>query len=260
MAIDITNWRDTDINVDSLWIINERDKSGKHANVYHGNFIPQIPYQLIKRYTNEGETVLDMFTGSGTTLFECERLNRKFIGFDINNEMINYVNDRMNDNPGYKYSLDFCDITDTVQVDKCFTSASNKLEIPLVDLIISHPPYLDIIKFTDQKEDLSHICNINEFVEKYTLAVSNVFPYLKKGGYFALVAGDVYKRSEVVPLAFFLMYAIKKNFSVKLKGTIIKNIEGNKGKLGCSDIWRYRALKSDYYIFKHEYIFVFKKN
>ncbi len=37
---DITkdNWRQTDINVDSLWLINERDKSGKHANVYHGNF------------------------------------------------------------------------------------------------------------------------------------------------------------------------------------------------------------------------------
>jgi len=41
------------INVDSLWLINERDKSGKHANVYHGNFIPQIPNQLIRRYTKE---------------------------------------------------------------------------------------------------------------------------------------------------------------------------------------------------------------
>ena len=36
-------------------------------------------------------------------------------------------------------------------------------------------------------------------------------------------------------------------------------IEGNKGKLGKNGIWTYRALNSDYYIFKHEYIFVFKK-
>lgn len=38
MNIDKDNWKEQDINVDSLWIINERDKSGKHANVYHGNF------------------------------------------------------------------------------------------------------------------------------------------------------------------------------------------------------------------------------
>ncbi|EAJ6415095.1 DNA adenine methylase, partial [Campylobacter jejuni] len=52
---------------------------------------------------------------------------------------------------------------------------------------------------------------------------------------------------------------IKQNFKVKLKGIVIKNIEGNRGKLGINAIWRYRALRSDYYIFKHEYIFVFKK-
>ena len=45
------DWKNSDLNVDSLWIIDKRDKKGKHKNVYHGNFIPQIPYQLIKRYT-----------------------------------------------------------------------------------------------------------------------------------------------------------------------------------------------------------------
>ncbi|STO71501.1 DNA methyltransferase [Avibacterium paragallinarum] len=77
------DWKSTDLNVDSLWLFGERDKRGKHKNVYHGNFIPQIPYQLIKRYTKEEDTVLDLFMGSGTTLYECENLNRSFIGFDI---------------------------------------------------------------------------------------------------------------------------------------------------------------------------------
>ena len=71
--------------------------------------------------------------------------------------------------------------------------------------------------------------------------------------------GDVYKNSEVIPLGFYAMNAIRQNFKVKLKGTIIKNIEGNRGKLGVNSIWKARALKSDYFIFKHEYIFVFKK-
>jgi len=42
-----------------------------------------------------------------------------------------------------------------------------------------------------------------------------------------------------------------------LKSIIIKNIEGNRAKQNKEAIWRYRALSSDYYIFKHEYIFIF---
>ena len=41
--LDLKNWQELEINTDSLWIINQRDKTGKHKNVYHGNFIPQIP-------------------------------------------------------------------------------------------------------------------------------------------------------------------------------------------------------------------------
>jgi len=83
--------------------------------------------------------------------------------------------------------------------------------------------------------------------------------HLDRDRYFAVVIGDVYKNGEVIPLGFYCMDMIKRNFKVKLKGTIIKNVEGNRGKLGVGGIWRYRALNSDYYIFKHEYIFVFKK-
>ena len=75
------DWKTTDLNVDSLWFIDKRDNSGKHENNYHGNFIPQIPNQLIRRYTNKNDTVLELFTGSGTTLYECEKLNRNYIGF-----------------------------------------------------------------------------------------------------------------------------------------------------------------------------------
>ena len=42
-----------DIKTDSLWIIDRRDKSGLHSNDYYGNFVPQIPYQLLMRYTKK---------------------------------------------------------------------------------------------------------------------------------------------------------------------------------------------------------------
>ena len=82
--INMEDWKQSDINVDSLWLIPERAKGGKHKNVYHGNFIPQVPNQLIRRYTSPGDTVLELLSGSGTTLLESESLQRDYIGFDIN--------------------------------------------------------------------------------------------------------------------------------------------------------------------------------
>lgn len=72
--LNLDDWRELDINTDSLWLISERDKSGKHKNIYHGNFVPQIPNQLIRRYTKKDKVVFEPFASSGTLLFECEEL------------------------------------------------------------------------------------------------------------------------------------------------------------------------------------------
>jgi len=258
--IDMQNWKELDINTDSLWIINERDKSGKHKNIYHGNFIPQIPNQLIQRYTKQNDVVLEPFMGSGTTLFECENLKRKYIGFDINEKMIEYVNTQMCNNLLYKdFEIFLANSMDKESVNKNLKNALQKFDSKKVQFVLMHPPYMDIVKFTQKEEDLSNIDNINEFVKKFKIICENFLEFLEKDRYFAIVIGDVYKNSEVLPLGFYCMDMIKRNFKVKLKGIIVKNIEGNRGKLGSGGIWRYRALNSDYYIFKHEYVFVFKK-
>ena len=256
--VDMNRWKETDINVDSLWLIDKRDSSGKHTNTYHGNFIPQIPYQLISRYTNPKDVVLELFTGGGTTLFECEKLLRYYIGFDINKQALLEIKSKMK-NTKLPYVINNCDVVDINKFEKCMNKSLERLKRKKVDFLIAHPPYLDIIKFTNQKEDLSNISNINVFIEKLMIAFDNALAYLEKGKYFSVVMGDIYKNSQVVPLGFYTMGAIQNTFKVKLKGIIVKNIEGNKGKLESHGIWKYRALKSDYFIFKHEYIFVFKK-
>ncbi len=257
--LDMTQWKESDVNVDSLWLINKRDSTGKHSNNYHGNFIPQIPYQLITRYTKKNEVVLDTFMGSGTTIFECENLNRKCIAFDINEEIISEVKNKMSDSDANRFSIQKCDVSDTSKFNISMLKSLNNIQAETVQFLIMHPPYLDIVKFTNKKEDLSNISDTKEFLEKFRIIVFNALQYLDKDRYFAIIIGDVYKKSEVIPLSFYVMDMIKNNFKVKLKGIIIKNIEGNRGKIGQGGIWKYRALKSDYYIFKHEYIFVFKK-
>lgn len=257
--INMEDWKQSDINVDSLWIIPERAKGGKHKNVYHGNFVPQIPNQLIRRYTSVGDTVLELFSGSGTTLFECENLQRNYLGFDINEQIIEYVNEKMQDCTTINYAIKNVDVTNSAEFSVSVEEWLSQHNKKQVDFMIAHPPYLDIVKFTNDSRDLSNIPDVDLFIAKLNSAISTGFQYLKKNGYFAIVAGDIYKKSEVIPLAFMIMNAIRQTLKVKMKGVIVKNIEGNRGKLGTQDIWKYRALKSDYFLFKHEYIFVFKK-
>ena len=257
--LEINNWKESDINVESLWHIEQRDKTGKHSNIYHGNFIPQIPYQLIKRYTKKNDTVLDMFLGSGTSLYEAEKLQRNFIGLDINEDILAHVSKQMANSKMEKFAIAECDSSNNKKFESTIKRVFLNWNINNVQFTIMHPPYMDIVKFTDKKEDLSNTLEVDSFIKRFLLVVKNGLKYLETDRYFAVVIGDVYKNSEVVPLSFYVMDAIKKNFSVKLKGIVVKNIEGNRGKQGQGGIWRYRAFKSDFYIFKHEYIFIFKK-
>lgn len=259
MKFDKSRWKELDINVDSLWIIGPRAKGGKHENIYHGNFAPQIPNQMIRRYTDENSIVLEMFMGSGTTLFECEALKRNYIGFDINDEIIHYVESKMDSTSAIQYNIHNCDILDKKKVHQFIEGDLKEAGKRTVDLIMCHPPYMDIVKFTDKPEDISHISDINRFISIFTESVANVWPFLKVGKYFCLVIGDIYRDSEVVPLGFYLMYAVKRTFQCQLKGIVVKDMVGNRGKIGLEGLWKYRALKSDNFLFKHEYIFVFKK-
>jgi DNA modification methylase len=259
MKFDKEHWKEIDINIDSLWIIGPRAKGGKRENNYHGNFVPQIPDHLIRRYTEEGDIVLEPFTGSGTTLYECERLKRNYIGFDINHEIINYVNSKMKDCEDILFDIYECDSTKQTETEHCIKSSLKRMNKQRVDFVLAHPPYWDILKFTDLPEDLSNISDYQQFIHKFTQSMQNAIKYLRAGKHFAIVVGDLYRDSEVVPLGFHLMDAIKSNIKCKLKGIVIKDMVGNRAKQGIEALWRYRTLKSDNFLFKHEYIFVFKK-
>jgi DNA modification methylase len=259
MNFDKENWRDTDLNVDSLWIIGPRAKGGKHTNIYHGNFAPQIPNNMIRRFTEEKDVVLDLFMGSGTTLYECENLNRDYIGFDINEEIIDFVGNSMVDCDNINFTIHNHDVCDTLKTQALVKDDLQRYEKEYVDLVIAHPPYLDIIKFTDKAEDLSNITDINEFTERFIASMHSGIDLLKPKKHFVLVIGDIYRNGEVVPLGFYLMEAIKKNFKCKLKGIIVKDMVGNRAKIGSEALWRYRALRNGNFLFKHEYVFVFRK-
>ena len=251
----LDNWKESEIWTDSLWIIPERDKTGKHNGFYHGNFIPQIPRQLILRYTKSNDIVFDPFVGSGTTAYEAESLGRHFIGVDIQPELIEHVKSKV-DNKNYFAELIAGDSTNK----KTFADIAeilNKRKRENIQLAILHPPYANIIKFSNNDKDLSNTKSLNDFLKAFSSAINNTLGILEKNRYLAIVIGDKYTQGKWIPLGFYCLNEAQK-LGLTLKSIIIKNMEGNRAKQNKEAIWRYRALSSDYYIFKHEYILIFK--
>ena len=52
----------------------------------HSGFPVELPETCILLSTNKGDTVLDPFTGSGTTGVACKKLDREFIGVELNSD------------------------------------------------------------------------------------------------------------------------------------------------------------------------------
>ena len=133
-----------------------------------------------------------------------------------------------------------------------------QLGIDKVQFIIFHPPYWDIIKFSDNENDLSNTSTLENFLNDFGQVIDNTTQYLEKNRYCAIVIGDKYSKGQITPLGFECMNLfLQKGF--KLKAIIVKNFDETKGKSNKQAIWRYRALANDFYLFKHEYIMVFKK-
>lgn len=255
--INLNRWKDyEDIITDSLWVMEKRDNSGAHIGSYWGNFIPQIPNQLLKRYTKAGEWVLDPFLGSGTTLIECKRLGRNGIGIELQETVSLIAKKQIEKEINRLNSKAFVLTADSTVFD--YKSYLNESNINSVQFIILHPPYHDIIKFSDNEKDLSNSRTTEEFLKLFGKVLENTCVVLDKGRYFAIVIGDKYSKGEWIPLGFYCMQeALKRGY--KLKSTIVKNFEETKGKMNQKELWRYRALVGGFYIFKHEYIFLFKK-
>lgn len=255
--VNLNRWKEYgEIITDSLWVMERRDSSGAHKAWYWGNFIPQIPHQMLLRYTRTGDWVLDPFVGSGTTLIECLRLGRNGIGVELNAGVAARAREIVAKAPnphGVAAEIVTGDST-TLDYERLLAERG----VGQAQLLVMHPPYHDIIHFSDDARDLSNANSVDTFVEQFAQVVARTSPVLERGRYLAIVIGDKYAKGEWIPLGFQVMQAVQSQ-GYKLKSIVVKNFDETRTKREQKALWRYRALAGGFYIFKHEYILVFQK-
>lgn len=258
--INLKQWREYDhIKTDTLWEFPTRLREGGHSNEYHGNFIPQLAQQLYERFTKKGDIVLDLFFGSGTSGIEAINMQRRCIGVELKDSLAEAVSEKFTPKQLVTDMNIICANSTTELAKEKIQARLDIMGRKKAQLLILHPPYDDIIKFSDKKEDLSNCTSTEEFYDLFEKVAKNGYDLLDKGRFAALIIGDKYSDSQIQPLGFECMRRMN-NLGFITKSIIVKDIQGNeKAKGKTANLWRYRALAGGFYIFKHEYVMIMQK-
>jgi len=81
---------------EDTWYVARVAGTFKERQGWHGCQMPeQLLGRIIRVSSNEGDIVLDPFTGSGTTLAVAKKLGRRFVGFEISEPYVRQARDRL---------------------------------------------------------------------------------------------------------------------------------------------------------------------
>ena len=99
----VSNWVDRDMAYPTnvLHLATECNNRGHSAA-----FPVEIPSWFIKLFSQENDVVLDLFMGSGTTAVACERLNRHFVGIEVNEEYCKLARERLSGGTQLRFNFD----------------------------------------------------------------------------------------------------------------------------------------------------------
>jgi DNA modification methylase len=231
----------------TIWSFARRGNWATHNSKYRGNWAPEVVRNLLLRYSKENDYILDSMVGGGTTAIECKLLNRNLLALDINPEAVKITNQVLN------FESEFNPIIKT-KVNDCRDLSFLKNES--IDLILNHPPYADIIKYSDNKipQDLSNIHNLDDFCDEMEVVAQEFYRVLKKDKYCAILIGDTRRNKIYQPLAFNVMQRFLKVGFV-LKEDIIKQQHNCKA----TGFWVNKSKEYNFLLIMHEHLFIFKK-
>lgn len=245
---EIIKWQPEDFKLQTTthWSFPQRGDWATHDVNWRGNWSPYIPRNIILRYSKQGDLLLDQFAGGGTTLVEAKLLNRDIIGVDVNDAALARCREKCN--------FEHEGANGKVYIRKGDARRMEFIPDSGIDLICTHPPYADIIRYSKENDaDLSRL-KIGEFLNEMKKVALECHRVLKDNGVCAVMMGDTRKKGHMIPLSFEVMQ-IFREAGFRIKEIIMKEQHNCKS----TEYWREKSEKYNFLLIAHEYLFVLEK-
>lgn len=271
--------KDFELETTTVWSFPKRGNWATHKGDFRGNWAPQVPRNLILRYSEPGDIVLDPFVGGGTTLIETKITGRRGIGVDINRSAaditlarldFDYESDISKDikqaslngdlppNVSKTPELDEGVLSDDVLPQKIYLGDARnlgKIEDESIDLICAHPPYANIINYAGEEEgNIGAVRDLDEFSEHMRECAEEFYRVLKPDHYCGVLMGDTRRKKHAKPIGFLTLRPFLKEGFV-LKEIVIKV----QHQMKATGFWVHRSKEFNFLLLKHEFLFVFRK-
>lgn len=203
-------------------------RTPKGSNKYAGVTPAFVIYNMVKRYTEPGDLVLDPMAGSGTTIDVCRDEGRRCMAYDISPTR-----------------------PDIVQND----ARRIPLEDESVDMVFIDSPYGDNIDYNDQPGNIGRIsAEADEFYEALDRVMAEVYRVLKPGKTLGWLIGDQWVKKKFTPVGFRVYEQLCRHFE-----TVDVICVARRSQTSNTGIWHNRALRFNFYLRGFKYLFIMRK-
>lgn len=200
----------------------------KGDNKYAGVTPALIIYNMIWRYTNPGDLVVDPMCGSGTTIDVCKEEKRRAIGYDIHSTR-----------------------DDIIQND----ARHIPLDDSSVDMVFIDSPYGDNIKYNDEQNNIGNIsAESEEFYDELEKVMKECHRILRDDKTLGWLIGDQWVRNLFTPVGFEIYTRLCKYF--KPLDIICVN---RRGQSSNTVMWLNRARRLNFYLRGFKYLIIVRK-
>ena len=200
----------------------------KGDNKYPGVTPALVIYNLIWRYTDPGDLVVDPMCGSGTTIDVCREEKRRVICYDIAPVR-----------------------PDIIQND----ARKIPLEDESVDLVFVDSPYGDNIRYNDHPDCIGKISSESErFYDELEKVMRECYRILKKGKILGWLIGDQWVKNRFTPVGFKVYERLCKYFETVDIVCVVR-----RGQASHTGIWYNRARRFNFFLRGFKYLFIMRK-
>ena len=202
--------------------------TSKGDNRYPGVTPAGIIYNLIWRYTDPGDLVVDPMCGSGTTIDVCREEKRRVIGYDIS--------------PVRK---------DIIQND----ARSIPLDDNSADMVFIDSPYGDNIRYNDHPDNIGNISSeSDEFYDELEKVMKESYRILKEGKVLGWLIGDQWVKHKFTPVGL-KIYTSLCNYFEPLDIICV----ARRSQSSNTPVWYTRARRHNFYLRGFKYLIIVRK-